>query len=305
MQAARSSCRRPQDESFLLRKYIRDISQIPPISREEEQTLRADLRHKRNTAVARRRLITGNLRFVIAAAAPYRRFGVPFLDLINEGNIGLIKATERFDPKRNNRFLSYAKWWIRQAILDAISEKARLIRLPQKARRRLLKVLEAQAALEQELHRNVPEDEIAVRVHLPPREVTLLLEVARSPASRLLHLSPYAQKETDGSILLERALFQHATLPATAALLKHSLKRLLQKALEGLTQHERMVVCMRFGLGGEEPKSLAEIGRQMDYSRERIRQFERDALQKLGASPHCAPALRTYLRNLPGARNDY
>jgi len=269
-----------------LKKYLKEISRLPRITPDQERDLGKKIH--RGDQEALRRLVEANLRFVVSYAKRYRGCGLSFLDLINEGNIGLIEAAKRFDPGKNVKFITYAVWWVRQAIIHALSDQSGPFRLPQKQANLLYRIGKAQANLRSELKRTPSADEIAVRMAVSVEEVTTLLQVADE------NISLSAVIDEDHEFHLSDKLEQETIPPADFVLLRNSLKRLLRQALDELDQKEDRVLRLRFGLDGGDPKTLKEIGEMMNLSRERIRQIEAQALEKLNRSQKCQQ-LRGYL----------
>ena len=277
---------RGSSSSQSLKKYLQEISKLPRITADEEKKLGAKIRKGDKEAL--KKLVEANLRFVVSFAKKYRGCGLSFLDLINEGNIGLIEAAKRFDPKKNVKFITYAVWWVRQSIIHALSDQSGAFRLPQKQANLLYRIGKTISALTLELERNPNPEEIAARLEIPVEEVLSLLRVADDNVS----LSTVIDEEHD--FHLSDKLEQDMMPSADALLLKSSLKTLLHAALDELDPKEEKVVKLRFGLDGEEPKTLKEIGEMMNLSRERIRQIEAQALDKLNRSQKCQQ-LRGYL----------
>ncbi|HKQ61039.1 MAG TPA: RNA polymerase sigma factor RpoD/SigA [Candidatus Polarisedimenticolaceae bacterium] len=269
-----------------LKKYLKEISRLPRISAADERELGA--RIQKGDGKALRRLVEANLRFVVSYAKRYRGCGLSFLDLINEGNIGLIEAAKRFDPDKNVKFITYAVWWVRQAIIHALSNQSGAFRLPQKQANLLYRIGKAQSHLRSELKRVPSTEEIAERMEVTEQEVRNLLQVSDENIS----LSAVIDEEHD--FHLSDKLEQEIIPSADLVLVKSSLKRLLRNALEELDPKEERVIRLRFGLDGADPKTLKEIGEQMNLSRERIRQIEAQALDKLNRSQKCLQ-LRGYL----------
>lgn len=269
-----------------LKKYLKEISRLPRVTADEEKEL--GRRIQRGDGVALQRLVEANLRFVVSYAKRYRGCGLSFLDLINEGNIGLIEAAKRFDPDKKVKFITYAVWWVRQAIIHALSDQSGAFRLPQKQANLLYRIGKAQASLRVELKRNPSAEEIADRMDVTVQEVTNLLQVADDNIS----LSAVIDEEHD--FHLSDKLEQDVIPSADAVLLRNSLRVLLRNALKDLDGKEERVVRLRFGLDGSDPKTLKEIGEMLSLSRERIRQIEAQALDKLNRSQKCQQ-LRGYL----------
>jgi RNA polymerase primary sigma factor len=284
MEKQREESRGSSSES--LKKYLKEISRLPRITAAEERQLGAEIRKGDGRAL--RKLVEANLRFVVSYAKRYRGCGLSFLDLINEGNIGLIEAAKRFDPNRNVKFITYAVWWVRQAIIHALSDQSGAFRLPQKQANLLYRIGKAQANLRSELQRAPTSEEIAKKMEVAVGDVNNLLQVSDENIS----LSAVIDEEHD--FLLSDKLEQETVPSADLVLLKNSLRHLLRHALCELDAKEEKVVRLRFGLDGTDPKTLKEIGEMMNLSRERIRQIEAQALEKLHRSQKCQQ-LRGYL----------
>ena len=253
---------------------------------EEEREL--GRRIQKGDGIALRRLVEANLRFVVSYAKRYRGCGLSFLDLINEGNIGLIEAAKRYDPDKNVKFITYAVWWVRQAIIHALSDHSGAFRLPQKQANLLYRIGKAQASMRAELKRVPTTEELAAKVQVTTEEVTNLLQVA----DPIVSISAMIDEEHE--FHLSDKLEQDTIPSADFVLLKNSLRGLLRAALGELDEKEERVLRLRFGLDGAEPKTLKEIGELLNLSRERIRQIEAQALEKLHRSQKCQQ-LRGYL----------
>jgi RNA polymerase primary sigma factor len=284
MEKQREESRGASSES--LKKYLKEISRLPRITAAEERTLGAQI--KQGDTQALRKLVESNLRFVVSYAKRYRGCGLSFLDLINEGNIGLIEAAKRFDPGKKVKFITYAVWWVRQAIIHALSDQSGAFRLPQKQANLLYRIGKAQSNLRSKLQRAPTTEEIAKKMDVSVTDVTNLLQVSDENIS----LSAVIDEEHD--FVLSDKLEQQTIPPADLILLKNSLRQLLRSALNELDAKEEKVVRLRFGLDGPDPKTLKEIGEMMNLSRERIRQIEAQALEKLHRSHRCQQ-LRGYL----------
>ena len=282
----RARIHRGGSSSQSLKKYLQEISKLPRITADEEKVLGAKI-HKGDKR-ALEKLVEANLRFVVSFAKKYRGCGLSFLDLINEGNIGLIEAAKRFDPGKNVKFITYAVWWVRQSIIHALSDQSGAFRLPQKQANLLYRIGKTISALTVELERSPAPDEIAGRLEIPVEEVLSLLRVADDNVS----LSTVIDEEHE--FHLSDKLEQDMMPSADSVLLRSSLKTLIHAVLDELEPKEEKVVKLRFGLAGEEPKTLKEIGEMMNLSRERIRQIEAQALEKLNRSQRCQH-LRGYL----------
>ena len=265
--------------SETLKKYLQEISRLPRITPEEEKIL-GD-RIQRGDRQALRKLVEANLRFVVSFAKRYRNCGLSFLDLINEGNIGLIEAAKRFNPKKNVKFITYAVWWVRQAIIHALSDQSGAFRLPQKQANLLYRIGKTGQQLELELERKPTAEEIAKKLDVPTEEVINLLQVNDENVS----LSTVIDEEHE--FHLSDKLEQDLIPSADAELMRSSLKDHLYSCLGELEPKEQKVLRLRFGLDEGDPKTLKEIGEMMGLSRERIRQIEAQALEKLHRSQKC------------------
>jgi len=284
MEQERDESRSGSSES--LKKYLKEISRLPRVTPQMERVLGNKIQE--GDADALRRLVEANLRFVVSYAKRYRGCGLSFLDLINEGNIGLIEAAKRFDPDKKVKFITYAVWWVRQAIIHALSDQSGAFRLPQKQANLLYRIGKAQSNLRIELKRAPSTEEIAEKMEVSVKDVSTLLQVSDDNIS----LSAVIDEEHD--FHLSDKLEQETIPSADLVLLKNSLRHLLRGALNELDPKEEKVVRQRFGLDGMEPKTLKEIGEMMNLSRERIRQIEAQALEKLNRSHKCQQ-LRGYL----------
>jgi len=269
-----------------LKKYLKEISRLSRITADEERVLGRKI--QKGDQKALRRLVEANLRFVVSYAKRYRGCGMSFLDLINEGNIGLIEAAKRYDASKNVKFITYAVWWVRQAIIHALSDQSGAFRLPQKQANLLYRIGKAQSMLRNELERAPTAQEVATRIEASLDEVTTLLQVANDNVS----LSAVIDEEHE--FHLSDKLEQDTIPAADFVFLRQSLRRHVRAALGELVEKEEMVLRLRFGLDGSDPKTLKEIGELMNLSRERIRQIEAQALEKLNRSQKCQQ-LRGYL----------
>ncbi len=269
-----------------LNVYIRDIARFKPLTPEEEKELGRRIQDGDQEAL--RRLVESNLRFVVHYAKRYRGLGLSYMDLIHEGSLGLMEAAKRFDPERNVKFISYAVWWVRQAVFHALSEHSRVFRLPQKLSGQVSRLSAAREKLKAELERAPTTEELAERTAQSPEEVAHLLLAAGDDVS----LS--ATVGDEGNLELGDTLEQELIPSVELEMIRTSFERRIQAMVEELENKERDVVRMRFGLDGEEPKTLQEIGEAMGLSRERIRQIESRAKEKLRRSRE-AQGLRGYL----------
>jgi RNA polymerase primary sigma factor len=270
-----------------LNAYIREISRFKPLSGEQEQELGRRIRNGDGEAL--KRLVEANLRFVVSYAKRYRGLGMSFLDLIHEGTLGLIEAARRFDPDRNVKFISYAVWWVRQAIFQALSEHARAFRLPQKLSSQVSKMGTARQRLTVELERPPTTEELAEKTDLSKKEVEALLMAG----SEDLSLSTAVGEE--GTLELGDVLEQGSVPSVELELIRTSFEEQVRAMVAHLDEKERAVIELRFGLDGEDPRTLQEIGEALGLSRERIRQIESKAKEKLRRSHE--------VRGLRGALN--
>ena len=261
-----------------LNAYIREISKFKPLSADDEKIL--GRRIQQGDQEALQRLVEANLRFVVSYAKRYRGLGLAFLDLIHEGSLGLIEAAKRFDPERNVKFISYAVWWVRQAIFHSLSEHHRVFRLPQKLSGQISKVGNARERLMAELERQPTTAELAKKTEMTEAEVEKLLKVSGDD------LSLSSAVGEDGTLELGDTLEQDTVPSVELQLMKSSFEEQIHNLVAELDEKEREVLRMRFGLDGEEPKTLQEIGEALGLSRERIRQIESKAKEKLRRSRH-------------------
>jgi RNA polymerase primary sigma factor len=269
-----------------LNSYIREIAKFRQLTPDEEKEL--GRRIQQGDQEALREMVESNLRFVVHYAKRYRGLGLAYLDLINEGSLGLMEAAKRFDPDRNVKFISYAVWWVRQAILHSLSEHARVFRLPQKLSGQVSKVRQAREKLRVELQRMPTTDELAERTQHRPAQVEALLMASGDDVS----LSAAVGEE--GGLELGDTLEQGIIPSVESEMMRSSFESRIQLMVKDLDQKERDVIRMRFGLDGDDPRTLQEIGEAMALSRERIRQIECRAKEKLRRSRE-AQRLRGYL----------
>lgn len=275
-----------RDEDRSLDLYLREIGETSLINAEEE--VRLARRIKQGDKGALDKLTKANLRFVVSVAKQYQNQGLSLADLINEGNIGLIKAAKRFDETRGFKFISYAVWWIRQAILQALAEQSRIVRLPLNRVGTLHKIGKISSRLEQSLGREASPEEIAKELELSEGEVSDTLKISNS------HLSldaPFSTSEDNSLIDILEDEFQPSP---DEALLSASLRVEIEKALDTLTPREAEVINLYFGLNSEKALTLEEIGARFSLTRERVRQIKEKAIRRLRHASR-SRSLRAYL----------
>ncbi len=260
-----------------LRLYLRAIGRVSLLTAEQEVMLAR--RIERGDMVAKQQMIEANLRLVVSIAKSYLGRGLTFLDLIQEGSMGLIRAVEKFDYRRGYKFSTYATWWIRQAVTRAIADKGRTIRIPVHMVEKLNKVVHVERQLIQQLGREPTPEEIAGELDVTVREVRDVLRMAQQPISLEKPVG-----EEDDSALGDFVEDQTAESPFELAA-ERLRRENLRRALAALPEREREVIEMRFGLTGERPYTLEEVGRAFNVTRERIRQIENHTLKKLEALP--------------------
>ena len=262
-------------DNEVLSIYLREINRIPLLTHEEETELA--VKAKNGDKAARERLINSNLRFVVSVAKKFRGQGLPLLDLINEGNIGLITAIDKFEPDKGYHFISYAVWWIRQSILKAIPEKSRAVRLPLNRSNELMQILKAKKALMHEMETAEPSvEDISRETGLDARLISDLLAVS----GEMMSFDSPVKKGEDGSSTYGDFLEDESAGPETRMMDK-ALKEEVRSLLDVLSDKERDIIIKRNGLDGNEAMSLKEIGEGYSLTKERIRQIEKRALMKL------------------------
>ncbi len=260
-----------------LRLYLRSIGRVPLLTADLEISLAK--RIERGDMEAKQHMVEANLRLVVSIAKGYLGRGLTFLDLIQEGSLGLIRAVEKFDHRRGYKFSTYATWWIRQAVTRAIADKGRTIRIPVHMVERLNKVVQVERQLVQHLGREPTPEEIAKHLDCTPREVRDILRMSQQPISLERPVG-----EEDESELGDFVEDENAVSPFELA--SENLRREnVRRALAALPQREREVIEMRFGLSGGRPRTLEEVGRAFNVTRERIRQIENHTLKKLESLP--------------------
>lgn len=273
-------------ESASLDKYLQEIGREELITAEEEVSLAKKIREGDQRALEK--LTRANLRFVVSVAKQYQNQGLSLPDLINEGNLGLIKAAKRFDETRGFKFISYAVWWIRQSILQALAEQSRIVRLPLNQVGSLNKINKAYSKLEQEFEREPSAEELATILDLPEDKIADTMKVSGRHVSMD---APFQQGE-EGSLV--DVLVNHDSPRADGQLMNESLSKEIDRALSTLTERERDVIKLFFGIGIPHGLTLEEIGAKFDLTRERVRQIKEKAVRRLRHSSR-SKLLQQYL----------
>ncbi|HAP69622.1 MAG TPA: RNA polymerase subunit sigma [Flavobacteriales bacterium] len=260
-------------ESASLDKYLQEIGKEDLITADMEVILAQKI--KAGDQAALEKLTKANLRFVVSVAKQYQNQGLSLPDLINEGNLGLIKAAQRFDETRGFKFISYAVWWIRQSILQALAEQSRIVRLPLNQVGSLNKINKAFSALEQKFEREPSAEELSEVLEIPEEKISDTMRVSGRHVSMD---APFVQGE-DNSLL--DVLVNHDSPRADSALMNESLQKEIERSLSTLTERERDVVKLFFGIGMNHGLTLEEIGAKFDLTRERVRQIKEKAIRRL------------------------
>lgn len=272
-------------ESQSLDKYLQEIGKVSLITSDEEVELAQKIRD--GDQIALEKLTKANLRFVVSVAKQYQNHGLTLGDLINEGNLGLIKAAQRFDEKRGFKFISYAVWWIRQSIMQALAEQSRIVRLPLNRVGSINKISRAFSELEQKFQREPSPEELAESLEITTEEVAVNLKIS----SRHISMdAPFAGGEDNG--LLD--VLENDSETPDSALMNDSLQREVQRALSTLTPRESEVLALYFGLNGGNALTLEEIGEKFNLTRERVRQIKEKATRRLRHSSRSG-SLKPYL----------
>lgn len=273
-------------ETASLDKYLQDIGKEELISAEEEVLLAQRIRQGDQKALDK--LCKANLRFVVSVAKQYQNQGLSLPDLINEGNLGLIKAAQRFDETRGFKFISYAVWWIRQSILQALAEQSRIVRLPLNQVGSLNKIKKESSRLEQKFERTPSPDEIADSLEIPEYKIDAALKIS----TRYISMDAPLSEDEDMKFI---DVFVDEDTPVTdAGLMRESLAREIQRSLSTLTEKERDVVNLYYGIGMNHGLTLEEIGAKFDLTRERVRQIKEKAIRRLKHTSR-SKLLKSYL----------
>jgi len=260
-------------EALSVDKYLHEISKEDLLTAEQEVELARRIR--KGDEAALEKLIRSNLRFVVSVAKQYQNQGLSLPDLINEGNLGLIKAARRFDETRGFKFISYAVWWIRQSILQALAEQARIVRLPLNKIGSINKINRALAELEQRHEREPSIQEISKNLELAPEEIKEALKNSSKPLSMD---APLNEEDEDS---MYDIMESNENPPPDENLINESLNREIERALSSLTEREAKIIRLYYGLGNKHPFTLEEIGEKINLTRERVRQIKEKAIKRL------------------------
>ena len=274
-------------ESQSLERYLQEIGKVELITPEDEVKLA--IRIKQGDQAALEKLTKANLRFVVSVAKQYQNQGLTLPDLINEGNLGLIKAAQRFDETRGFKFISYAVWWIRQSILQALAEQSRIVRLPLNKVGLTNRISKAFSQLEQEYEREPTPEELAYLLDMDPEEIAATLGVA----ARHVSMDQPLSNGEDGT-LIDVMINPNATSTDNELVFKASLKTEIDRSLSTLTERQKDVIRFFFGIGIDHALSHEDIGEHFNLTRERVRQIKDKAITKLRTASRCK-LLRTYL----------
>jgi len=272
-------------DSKNLKLYLNQISKFPLLTQEEEKKLGFLIQKGDKDALEK--LIESNLRFVVSYVKKYRGLGLSLLDLINEGNLGLIEAAKRYNPKKNVKFISYAVWWIRQAIIQALTQYSRVYHIPQKLADKTFEMKKVKARLKKELGREPRREEIAASMKLPAQHIEDLEIMGKKNIS-------LSDKNFDNNMEIGDMIGDSLIPSVEYQIIKNSIQKQIRKMLNKLDEKESLVLELRFGLEDDKQYTLQEIGNRLNLSRERIRQIEKKAIRKLAQS-HKIQQLRGYL----------
>jgi RNA polymerase primary sigma factor len=275
-------------ESQSLEKYLQEIGKVELITPEEEVALAIKI--KQGDQQALERLTKANLRFVVSVAKQYQNQGLTLPDLINEGNLGLIKAAQRFDETRGFKFISYAVWWIRQSILQALAEQSRIVRLPLNKVGLTNRISKAYQLLEQEFEREPTAEELADLLEISSEEVATTLMMGTRHVSMDSPLS-----DGEDNTLIDVLINNNAEGTDEKLVHEESLRLEISRSLNSLTERQKNVVCFFYGIGVDHPLSLEDIGERYSLTRERVRQIKDKAITKLRTTSRCKD-LKVYLR---------
>src|SRR3984957_7742778 len=277
-------------ESASLDKYLQEIGREELITAEEEEKLAQEIQKgDKESERALEKLTRANLRFVVSVAKQYQNQGLSLPDLINEGNLGLIKAAKRFDHTRGFKFISYAVWWIRQCIIQALAEQSRIVRLPLNKVGLTNRIQKAYSQLEQEFEREPSSEELAELLNIDIEEISSSLGIAARHVSMDTPLS-----EGEDNTLIDVLVNPNAELANANIEHKESLKQEIDRSLRTLTERQKEVICFFFGIGVDHPMSLEDIGEKFNLTRERVRQIKDKAITKLRSNSR-SKMLRSYL----------
>lgn len=274
------------EDEQALKQYLKEINKLPRITPDEEKELAR--RIQKGDEDALRKMVEANLKFVVSIAKRYRGRGVPFMDLINEGNLGIIEAAKRFDPERGVKFITYAVWWIKQAIIHAIAEQSGVFRVSHKTLNLINNISRTREMLQKELERDPTPAEIAEELNMTEFQLNSILSKVMDSQS----LNASITEDEDMS--LQDVIEQVSVPGADEKLIKQSFLEHLEESLSLLSEREMTILTHRYGLNSEEPKTLHDIGKLMGLSRERVRQIEKSALKKIRRSQYRS-ILKSYL----------
>ncbi len=274
-------------ETASLDKYLQEIGRVELITADEEVELARKIKQGDQSALEK--LTKANLRFVVSVSKQYQNQGLSLPDLINEGNLGLIKAAQRFDETRGFKFISYAVWWIRQSILQALAEQARIVRLPLNKIGSINKINKAFSKLEQEFEREPSADEVAIALDMSTTDITETMKIN----GRHVSMDAPLTSNEDGGTMYDVMIEEDSPNPE-GGLMNESLQKEIERSLMTLTSREADVVRLYFGLNGKQPLTLEEIGEKFELTRERVRQIKEKAVRRLKHTSR-SKLLRTYL----------
>lgn len=273
------------NENSSLSIYLKEIERIPLLGRDEEYDLA--LRAKNGDESARSRLVESNLRFVVSIAKMYQNRGLPLIDLISEGNLGLLTAIDKFDADKGYHFISYAVWWIRQSILKALGEKSRMIRLPMNKTNDLLQIQQAKADFEKKGNYDFSISDIAGACNMTEQQVVELVQMSREVSS--LDAPVNSEEDTSFGDFIE----SEGPKP-DEVIMKQALEESIARVVNSLPERERGIITLRFGLNGKKPMSLKEVGELYNLTKERIRQIEKKILTTLSEDDE-VQGLKSYI----------